>query len=452
MGRFENAQRIANELDDPFVASTVEGWEAFAEDRPDDAEKAWLRAWDLAPNDTARLQTAAALAPLGHRLPDLESLPAEVSLAVAQIRTTHEVMNSDDDMTLLRVRAADSEQLTVLLAERLVTAGQVEEAAAALEAGGLRWSHPLLMRMAASRYENAGNYEKAFEAAATALSLGGQGWAGRLETLMVQFNALESMGEFSRSLAVAREMITYAPANLTVRWGLVHSLVRAGNIQDAWAALSFQGQLVEPRDSSDARTWIGLAAECDDSPEFVQRSLEVMGAWMHEPDLVGVFLIQIYRGLNRHERDVTDADIQVLHKATEEFAEANPENQVFRRFTLDEDDPVGSLTTLLQDQASRPAELTDVHQRVERGDLPLGLASELSGRTYVEACIKTAAGLVYSHQPSAAAAGEAAATAAFDSRVVIDASAAVTLTLLDPDVVDRLVGAFLARDHGLRLP
>ena len=46
--------------------------------------------------------------------------------------------------------------------------------------------------------------------------------------------------------------------------------------------------------------------------------------------------------------------------------------------------------------------------------------------------------------PSMAAAGQAAAAAAFDSRVVIDASAAATLTLLDPAIVDKLVGAFLA--------
>ena len=228
MGRFENAQAVADALDDPFVSHTVDGWKAFTEDRREDAEEAWLRAWDCAPNDTSRLQTASALAPLGKRLPDLDSLPGEYSMAIERIRTIHEVMSSDEDMSLLRVRATDSEQLTVLLAERLVAQGQIADAAAVLEAGGTRWNHPLMMRMAAARYESAGNYEKAFDAAATALSLGGAAWAGRLETLMIQFDSLESQGEFSRSLAVVREMVTVAPGNLTVRWALVHSLVRGG--------------------------------------------------------------------------------------------------------------------------------------------------------------------------------------------------------------------------------
>lgn len=444
MGRFENAQAVADALGDPFVAHTVNGWKAFTEDRRGDAEEAWLRAWDCAPNDTARLQTAAALAPLGMRLPDLDSLSGEYSTAIERIRTIHEVMSSDEDMSLLRVRATDSEQLTVLLAERLVAQGQITDAAAVLEAGGSRWNHPLMMRMAAARYASAGDYEKAHGVAATALSLGGAAWAGRLETLMIQFDSLESQGQFSRSLAIAREMVTLAPENLTIRWALVHSLVRAGSIQDAWRALSRQGKPVDPRDPADARIWIGLAAECDDGPEFVQRSLEMMSAWLHEPDVVGVFLIQIYRGLRRHERDVVDADIRELHKATEEFTEAHPENQVFRKFTLDENDLLGSLTALLEGQATEDPAIKDIRKRVARGELPVGLAAELASRTYVEACIQRGAGLVYSHLPPMAAEGKATASAAFGSRVVIDASAAATLTVFDPAILDKLVGAFLA--------
>ncbi len=446
MGRFDNARSIAEVLNDPFVSYTVEGWKAFAEDRPSDAEQAWLQAWDSAPDDTARLQAAAAIAPLGMRLPNLASLPEDSRLAVERIRTTHEVMSNDDDMSLLRVRATESEELTVLLAERLVAQDDVEDAARVLEGGGNRWSHPLLMRMAAARYESAGNYAKAFEVAGTALSLGGGAWAGRLETLMIQFNALESMGEFTRSLAVARELVTLAPDNITVRWALVHSLVRAGTIEDAWRALRYQGRPLAPRSATDARTWIGLAAECDDSVEFVQHSLEMMTNWLDDPDTTGVFLIQIYRGLSRHDRDIADADIAELHKATEEFTEAHPENEVFWTVSLDETDPLGSLTELLRQQNTQDPAIAEIRAKVECGDLPLGLAAELTNRTYVEACIKTGAGRVYSHIPAAPAATVAkdAATAALDKRVVIDASTAATLSLLDQAVSDRLVGAFLA--------
>ncbi|WP_139230170.1 PIN domain-containing protein [Nocardioides terrae] len=444
MGRFENAQAVARALGDPFVTHTVEGWTAFAEEDPERAEAAWLNAWASAPDDTARLQTASALAPLGRSLPDLNTLPEGYSMAIERIRTVHEVMSTPDaDMSLLRARASESEELTVFLAERLVAEDKTADAAAVLEAGATRWNHALMMKMAASRYLAAGSYERAHDVAGTALSMGGQGWAGRIECLSIQFDALESLGEFQRSLPLAREMAVMAPENLTIRWALVHSLVRAGKSADAWAALTYNGKAAEPRNAGDARTWIGLAAECDDSVEFVQRSLEMMSAWQDEPDLVGVFLIQIYSGLRRHERDVAEADISELHRATDEFTEAHPDNGVFRKFTLDENDLIGSLAEILKATAAEDPALKDIRERVERGELPLGFLAELYSRPYVEASIKRAAGMVFSHHPPTAGAAAAAATAALGTSVVIDGSAAVTLSLLEPGIVNQLLGSFL---------
>lgn len=445
MGLFETARSTAAKLEDPFISYMVEGWQALAVERRSDAEEAWLRAWDHAPNDAARMQAATALAPLGRHLPDLEPLVDDYSVAVDRIRTVHEVMRgSDGDVSLLRARAADSEELTVLLAERLMGQGDTGDAAAILEAGGGRWGHPLLTRMAAARYMVAGNYEKAYEVATTALALGGPVWVGRLDTLMIQFDSLEAQGEFTRSLAVAREMVALAPANLTVRWAFIHSLVRDGRLADAWSALTYEGKPVAPRDPGDARTWIGLAAECDNSVDFVQRALAIMAMWSHEPDLVGVFLLQIYRGLQRHERDVAETDLHELHRATEEFTTEHPESPVFQRLEVDENDPLAALISLLKKQSAEDPEIRSIRERIQEGVLPLGLATEIYNRTYLEVCIRSAAGLVYSHHPGMATEGQIAAAITFGKRVAIDASAAATLSLLDPAVVDLLRGAFLA--------
>ena len=176
------------------------------EDRREDAEAAWLRAWECAPDDTSRLQTAAALAPLGMRLPELDSLSDEYNQAIERIRTIHEVMLRDDDMSLLRARATESRELTVLLAERLMTLGQTADAATVLEAGGARWKHPLMMRMAAARYESAGDYEKAYEVAKA---------GGRIVEIPITFRD-RIRGESKMSPDIVTEALW-----LVTKWGIV---------------------------------------------------------------------------------------------------------------------------------------------------------------------------------------------------------------------------------------
>lgn len=90
--------------------------------------------------------------------------------------------------------------------------------------------------------------------------MGGQAWAGRLRCLSIQFDALESPWRVPTFATARPKMAVLAPANLTIRWALVHNLVRAGGVPEAWAAMTHNGRAAEPRNIGDARTWIGLAA------------------------------------------------------------------------------------------------------------------------------------------------------------------------------------------------
>lgn len=443
IGRVEVARQLVKDIDDEFVVRTVDGWVAHAQEDFATAEAAWLDAWNLAPDDQARAQTASALAPLGRSLPDLSTIAHGYSEAMKRVQAIHRVMSADGDrLSLLRAHAADFQELTVLLADQLVAEGDHSGAGAILERGGRQWSHPLLTKMAAARYINAGEYEKAAQAAQAALDLGGKHWGGRLESLMILFDALEAQGQSERTLAIAREMTAIAPNNLGVRWALVYCHVRRGDSAAAWGALSHDGTLATPRDADEARTWIGLAAMFDDSPQFVQRSLEMMNNWTHDPAVSGVFLAQIYGGLNRHHAQVAEADIKALHQATNEYTKAHPDSEVFRSVSIDTEDPLGSVADELRRQAE-PPELLEVRVKVEQGEVPLGLFADLLRRSHIEASIKRGAGLVYSHSPAQVEMAISSINAAYGGGVVIDGTAAVALTLLDASVVDDLWGSFL---------
>ena len=118
-------------------------------------------------------------------------------------------------------------------------------------------------------------------------------------------------------------------------------------------------------------------------------------------------------------------------------------SKIFRAIPIDENNPLASLGEVLELAAHEDPAVVDLRERVGRAELPLGMLTEIAGLTYVELVIKTGAGLVFSHWPPAAEAERASARAAVGSRVVIDPTAASTLSQLDPAVADALVGAFL---------
>ena len=454
LGEFEHAEALAADIGDQFTSSTVEGWIAIGRRDATRATSAWMGAWAVAPDDFAKVQTAAALAPLGGQMPDLTDLALRQSDAVRRIRVIHEVMSAPGDrLTLMRAKAPESEQLTVLLAEHLVAEGSHADAAAVLEDGANRWNHPLLMRMAADRYLHAGKYAKAADASSAALTLGGTGWAGELEALMVRFDALEAQALQAESLLVVRQMTAVAPDNLNVRWALVHCLVRRGDLDAAWVALTYKGEPVTPRGVDDARTWIALVSTYDTSPSFVSRALTVMRRWGDDPDLVGIYLAQIYMGLTRNTPEVHESDIQALHAATAEYTEKHPESRTFWSAEVGPDDnPLAAVSANLKREAE-DSTLADLRQKVSNGELPLGLIAEVAGRSYVEASIKRAAGLVFSHASPPGSAEHEAVSEALGKSVAIDSTAAVTLALLAPPVVDQLLGVFQSTestDHAYR--
>lgn len=175
--------------------------------------------------------------------------------------------------------------------------------------------------------------------------------------------------------------------------------------------------------------------------EFVQRSLEMMRRWKDEPDLAGAFLLKYTRDSGAtNARSPRPTSLSFTRQPTSS-REAHPDNTVFRKVTLDENDPLGSLTDLLRESATEHPALKDIRERVQRGELPLGFAPSATPPPLRQASIKRDAGLVFSHHPPTANA--AAATAAIGTSVVIDGTAAVTLSLLGLGVVDQLLGSFL---------
>lgn len=374
-------------------------------------------------------------------MPDLGDLAERHPETVAGIKTIHEVMSTPGDrVPLLRARAHESEQLTIQLVDVLSESGDQSGAAEVLRQGAIRWKHPLMMKMAASRLIAAGEYEAALERCVDALKLAGREWAGEFDTLGIMFEAQEALARHHEGLLTARRMVELSPENLSARWVLVQCLVRNGDLKQAWAALKYRGEPVNPRTPQEVRTWIGLLSRYDTSTFFLRRALEVFDKWSADAEIQGVILLNIHGRSRLHE--LTPAEIEALQTITGTFLDTHPTNAVFRNIVAGhEDDPLQALENELKRQAP-PLPLVELEQRIRKGELPFGLGAEAFHRSYTECAIIRISGLVYSDAAHLASIGLKAASSALGSPVVLDATAAVTLARLDDATARSLVGSF----------
>lgn len=437
------ALEIAAEINEPYLSAWVRAFAAQSEGNPELAESEWMKAWESASDDFDRLQAANALAPIGGSMPDLSDLAARHPRAVERINTIHKVMAAPGDrITILRARAHEAEILTVFLAEQLSAAGQHSDAAESLSAGARRWNSPLLEKMAAGKFMQAGDEAKAITATHSALTMAGPNWEHELDVLRIRHDALEAQGTYDEALRTLRRMIMIVPDNLSVRWALVHSLIRSGDGDGAWSALTGLGEPIQPRDLQDARAWISLASTHDRSSQLIRRSLEMMRRFPEDADFLGAVLAQLYFGLSGQEGDVSHADLKALHAATASFVDANPESSIFRPIRVGPDDnPLEALEQELRGRRGRK-ELAELEQQIRSGVIPLGVATEVTGRSYAEFSIQRGSGFVYSHNTAQAESSRVAVESALGSVVAIDTTAAVSLSILDAQIRDQLTGVF----------
>ena len=444
VGQLDRAHDLAVNADDAFTSFTVEGFNARSKGDRNAASKAFMAAFDAAPDDTARLQTVSAMADLGAELPDLSGLASSYPEQIQELQSLHELTaGGQEKLSIFRARAHESRLLTVRLAEIYSTQGRYADAAQVLDDGATRWNDPRLMRMAADRYLRDANHAAAQRAAEAALALSGPGWVGEFEARVILFEAHEAQGHSDESTRQARRLVALDANDVDARWALIRCLVREGDTPAAWNALTPDGDPVPPRNKDDASTWIALLAMYDTSEHFVSRALSAMERWPDDEELLGRIIAQIYSGLNRMDLTPTQLDLQTLHTATADYVDRFPNSPVFRQYSVGEDDdPLSSIIPVLQRQHEQRAEFADIESKIRNGEYPLGMLTLTTGRSYAEVSITRAGGMVRSHAPHRRDRAQAELRGAINGTVVLDTTTATTLAVLDPAIVAGLNGQF----------
>ncbi|MBO3737991.1 PIN domain-containing protein [Actinoplanes flavus] len=439
-GQYDQARTLAAEIGSPFLMAEIEALvlTGTADDRV--AATAWQTALAAAETGTDFLIAVRGLAHTGGDLPDLSEVEQQHPRMVNEIKAIHRAMGAGaGTIEALRTGATEHLALAMLLADRYGQEGKHQLAADVLNDSAQRWNEPGLMLASATHLRAAGEPGAAIRAAERALTMGGPEWAGQFDTRALIFEIHVDDGQWDLAIEQARSLVTLDPNAASARWALVHALVRRNDREGAWNALTPDGDPFAPRDRHDAFTWIGLVARFDTSTQFVSRALSTMARWPDDEQLVGVIIAQIFFGLRRQGLSTTDEDLAALHAAMFDYTERFPDSTVFRKVTISEEDPLGSLAPA---HRARYESLSEATKQLDLANLPLGFIASTYGVTYTEVSLKRGAGFVNAHSQAAEASGRAATEGALNSTVVIDITAAHTLALLEPRLRSQLFSSF----------
>lgn len=430
------------------IASSTDPYEVALRDVAEASElgdqlveqESMARAYATASSDAQRISVAFMVAYAGGSIPDLSELGEAYSGAVSEVHSLSQaITDTGDNLAILRARAASSRSLTALLAEKLVERGELHQAADVLHAGGERWRDPLLMKMAADRFGVAGEHHSAQSAAEAAIEFGGSGWAGEYDARVILLRAHEAQGDADAVTKQARLLVVIAPQSSDARWALISCQLRAGDSTGAWSTLTPDGTPILPRDSGEARNWIGLLSKFDHSPLYYSRALEALRNWSTDETVSGVVIANLILRSSQSEVDFTLEDARALQDAIGQYVERFPKSTVFHSIDIDPNAPLDALSDILKGSAEAAQEILML---VRSGRVPLGTLSSGAGRSYAQVLIQRAGGRVRAHRFGVE---KPCDLNEVEARVaVLDNSAAFTLTLLDPSISELLLGQFSA--------
>jgi hypothetical protein len=423
LGEVALAQELAGRLPGSFDRAILAAQLLHQAGHGDQARAAYERAWPLAETVVDQRDVQLGLAELGvWPLPGREELERDPDEFAVYILAQGEAARGDIAAAVRRLRPwqARSPHCAELLAHLHETAGEIDEAVAALEDTGLRTGTPRLLVAAAEVlfvHERDADLERL---AARALAHTREGTNERLRLRLLLVAAAQRRQAWPFMAERARALLEEDPADPQARWLLVTALYNQRLAEQAWRVLS-EGDDLVPRTPGEALAWVQLHGRFQPGIVWFQAALELAAEHGgQEQECAGILAELSQIRLNPAPPAELGARLQAAREA---FVARYPASLWLWML------PVGTtaaehaeaLRPLLQPEAA--ARATAIEQ-VIAGRAPYGVLAVIARQPYALALLSCAAGCLPCYPAEAAVADieRAAARAALDGHPVTDAS------------------------------
>ena len=334
-----------------------------------------------------------------------------------------------------RARAATSRQVFHGLMSFQASNGKYTEAAEVAEAGGKRWNDPEAWLAAAEWHLEANDRDRAIQAAEQAVLVGGTAWLRERRARIILIENRSAQGQWDKALIEATRLFEIEPNNDSSKWAFITCQYMTADYQGAWESLRRFGQLA-PRTADNARMWIQLYSRFAASMDYLEEATRYAEQWSGNEQLRAMIVVSL---LQSQVKPASEGQVARYQELVRGFIEDFPNSSIFRAITVDDDNPVESMKTLLLEQLDTR---DDALQPILNGELPVGMATHLSGKSYAEVCLVRGAGKVFAGDPNTVDAEIDVIHRNFDKRVVVDTTALNTFSLLDPQIGREWLGLF----------
>lgn len=333
-----------------------------------------------------------------------------------------------------RARAATSRQVFHGLMSFHVSREEYSAAADVAETGGGRWNDPEAWLSAAEIHLKAEDRDRAMEAAEQAIRVGGRAWLRERNARMILIEIRSARGQWDKALIEATRLLESEPDEDSAKWAFLTCQFMTSDYQGAWDSFVRLGA-PSPRTPDDARIWMQLHSRYAPGPDYLYQAVLLAERWPENERLRAGIVISM---MHSDAKPKTDDQVRQYQELLANFIADFPDSSHIRAVSVDENNPFESIKAMLPEPAGRDEAL----QPILKGELPLGLATHLSGKSYAEVCLVRGAGKVFAGNPTNLNNEVDVVIKNLDKRVVIDTTVLSTFALLGADLAREWLGLF----------
>lgn len=444
--RFDIAELATANVTSAFHRKLIEALSAQV--RREDSTPFWREAVELATdNYTYLVQALSGLARTGAaNLPRLEDLQEIHPQAAAEIQATAEIHagNYDRSIASLRIQRHESITAAMTLAEAYGSIGETDSAAETLLDAADDFNDPHLRLQAAMVLAGAGRTERASSLVATLIRSRDHDWPEFIDVL--KFAAQLALDEPNLDLAIAysRQILQENPSDSSTRWVLINSLMILDYMTDAWEVMRTSPVQLQPETRTHAQMWAELHRRFADPATTIRGCLDLLRKFRGDEEVSAFILWSIM--MQKPTDDPVPAELLgEYHQELESFFDQWPESPRLRRIRTDDDELlIKALTDSLRPTPERLAERNRLTRQFYRGEKPLILLAEYTGRTYCDVLIRRGTGVLpmVNPDPHESLLCRETVRNSANRDVAIDASGIVVLSTLPAEFRDAALAVF----------